>query len=189
MSLRANVDRDRMCQFFEALGREFHGSARIYLVGGTTLVYEELRQQTLDIDLVIEVDAKEHGALIHAIRVLKDRLSVNVEEASPADFIPLPAGVDGRHRFIQRFGGIDIYHFDPYSSSLSKIERGRTQDLEDVLALLRARYISWEELARAFNEILPRVGTESLKQDPDEFAANFQVVAKMWRSERSESVE
>ena len=62
---------------------------------------------------------------------------MNVEEASPGDFIPLPAGSEGRHEFIERFRKLDVFHFDLYSVALSKIERGRTQDLEDVLKLLQ----------------------------------------------------
>lgn len=179
MSPRQSVDRERIRWFFERLGKRCAVSARIYLVGGTTLVYEELREQTLDIDVVIEVSPKDHGKLIQAIRELKDELSVNVEEASPGDFIPLPSGFESRHRFIDRFGRLDVFHFDLYSTALSKIERGRTQDLEDVLALLRAGRIEWKQLAEDFEAILPRMGKLSLKQDPVEFEQNFRALEGM----------
>src|SRR5712692_10603547 len=131
MSLRPPVDRDRIRLFLKSLGDRLRRYGRIYLVGGTTLVFEGLRQQTLDIDLAIEVAPADHGDLIQAIRELKDKLSINVEEASPGDFIPLPSGYESRHVFVERFGMLEVLHFDPYSTALSKIARGREQDIED----------------------------------------------------------
>jgi hypothetical protein len=189
MTQRKRVDRERIREFFAELGKRFRKPARIYLVGGTTLVYEGLRGTTVDIDIVLEVGSDEHANLVGAIRELKDRLSVNVEEASPADFIPLPAGSEMRHRFVGRFERIEVFHFDPYSTALSKIARGQTQDMEDVLELLQAGVLEWERLAGFFNEILPRVGAESLKQDPAEFEATFREVEAMWRARQTGSGE
>ncbi len=115
------------------------------------------------------------------MRELKDALSLNVEEASPGDFIPLPAGYQDRHEFVGRFGAIDVLHFDLYSVALSKIERGRVQDLEDVLTLLRAGRLNWAQLQSYFDEILPRIGEHSLRQDPVEFERNFRALAAMYR--------
>ena len=173
-------------EFLHHLGARFRQSARLYLVGGTTMVFEALRPQTLDIDVVLEVSADAHGALIQAIRELKDELAVNVEEASPGDFIPLPAGHANRHEYVGRFGLIDVWHFDLYSTALSKIERGRVQDIEDVLALLRAGRIAWDALETCFQDILPRMGIESLRQDPIEFTQNFHVLEAMWREQQRE---
>ena len=182
MSLRASVDRTRIETFLAKLAEDFHRPGRILLVGGTTIVFEGLRQQTLDIDLVIEVDPKYHAELIQAIRKLKDRLSINVEEASPGDFIPLPAGYEGRHQFIERYGKLEVFHFDLYSTALSKIERGREQDYEDVLALLRAGLLEWEKIVACFAEILPQMGERSLKQDPVEFEQNFRELEGRWKA-------
>ena len=182
MSLRQRVDRARIESFLKRLGEQFRRPARIYLVGGTTVVYEAIRQQTVDIDLVLEVSSADHGELIQAIRELKDSLAINVEEASPGDFIPLPAGYENRHEFVGRFGSLDVLHFDLYSTALSKIERGRVQDIEDVLALLRAGRIKWDRLKELFDEILPRMGKESLRQDPVEFGQNFEALEAMRRS-------
>ena len=182
MSLLQRVDRARIELFLQRLGEQFRRPARIYLVGGTTVVFEAIRQQTVDIDLVLEVSSADHGELIQAIRELKNSLSINVEEASPGDFIPLPAGYENRHEFVGRFGSLDVLHFDLYSTALSKIERGRVQDIEDVLALLRAGRIKWDKLKEFFDEILPRMGKESLRQDPVEFGQNFEALEAMWRS-------
>ena len=182
MSLRQRVDRARIELFLKRLGERFRRPGRIYLVGGTTLVFEALREQTVDIDVVIEVSPADHGDLIRAVRELKDELSINVEEASPGDFIPLPAGYENRHEFVGRFGALDVLHFDLYSTALGKIERGRAQDLEDVMALLRAGRLDWARLQGFFEEILPRMGTQSLRQDPVEFEQNFRALEAMWRA-------
>ena len=88
MSPHQNVDRDRIRLFLERLAARFQRPARIYLVGGTSLVYEKLREQSLDIDLAIDVAPQFHSELLSAIRDLKDELSVNVEEAFRATSSP-----------------------------------------------------------------------------------------------------
>lgn len=146
------------------------------------MVFEGLRQQTMDVDLVIEVANADHGALIQVIREVKQTLDINVEEASPSDFIPLPAGYANRHIFIGTFGQVNVFHFDLYSTSLSKVERGRRQDLRDVVLLLQDRRIAWEQLDRQFQEILPLMELKSLRQDSAEFEENFRALEAQWRS-------
>jgi hypothetical protein len=182
MSLRLQVDRSRIELFLKSLADRFRRPCRIHLVGGTTLVFEGLRQQTMDIDVVLEVAPANHGELIQAVRDLKDNLSINVEEASPGDFIPLPSGYENRHIFVGRFGMLEVLHFDLYSTALSKIERGREQDLEDVLTLLRTGRIEWDKLVAYFQEILPKMGEHSLKQDSVEFEQNFRALKALWQS-------
>lgn len=180
MSLRQRVDRSRIELFLRQLGERFRHPGRIYLVGGTTLVFEALRPQTVDIDIAFEVSPADHGEFIRVVRQIKDELSLNVEEASPADFIPLPGGAADRHEFIGRFGQLNVFHFDFYSTALSKIERGRVQDLEDVLTLLHARRMDWDKLKACFAEVLPQFGRASLRQDPVEFEKNFRALEGLW---------
>jgi hypothetical protein len=157
----------------------FRFPARLYLVGGATLVYEGLREQSLDIDISYEVAAEHESEFAWAIRTLKDELQVNVELASPGDFIPLPIGWKDRAKFVGRFGQVDVFHFDLYSTALSKIERGREGDFQDVLAMLRSTQIEMSELRDAFANILPRVEAESLKRNPERFKRNFAALEAM----------
>ena len=113
---------------------------------------------------------------------MKDELGINVEEASPNDFIPLPTGYRERSRFIGRYGQVDVFHFDLYSTALSKIERGTAEDFSDVLALLHHGQIEMSALESYFIEILPRFATASLKGDPDEFQRKFAALRQMWQS-------
>ncbi len=169
MSSRQPASRERIERFLHELGSRFKRPGRIYLVGGTTLVLEGLREQSVDIDLTVQVAPADHGALMQVIRELKDQLGINVEEASPADFIPLPAGYQARAIFIGRFGQLDVFHFDLYGTALSKIARGTEEDLRDVVALARTKRIDWTTLEKYYQEIRPRLVTESLKLAPSEF--------------------
>jgi hypothetical protein len=179
VSQRPPVDRQRIEEFLRRLSQRYPRPARIYLVGGTTMVFEGFRRQTLDIDLAFEVAGENHGALIQAIRELKEELSLNVEEASPGDFIPLPKGYRERSQFVGRYGQIDVFHFDLYSTALSKIERGTEEDFSDVLLLLRSGRIDPQALEACYSDILPLMGTASLKQDPGEFRRKFDALRQM----------
>lgn len=115
MSSRPPVDHNRIEMFLQKLGQRFRQPGRDYLVGGTTMVFESFRQQTLDIDLTFELDATHHASFVRSIRELKDELGANVEEVSPGDFIPLPKGHAERSQFIDRYGQLEVFHFDLYS--------------------------------------------------------------------------
>ncbi len=174
MSLRQSVDQQRIEYFLQQLGKRFTKPGRVYLVGGTSIVYEGLRQQTLDIDLTFDIDNEHHGLFIEVIRELKEKLSMNIEEASPANFIPLPSGYRERSQFIDRYGKLDVFHFDLYSVALSKIARGTEEDFTDVLSLLQTERLDMTNLAQYFDEIFPRFVATSVKQDPFEFKQKFE---------------
>lgn len=180
MSSRQPADRARIDLFLRRLGDRFRRPGRVYLVGGTTMVFEGLRAQSLDINLRFDVAPADREAMMQAIRELKDQLALNVEEAWPGDFIPLPAGYQDRAIFVGRYGQLDVFHFDLYSTALSKIARGMEEDLSDVLALLQAGRLQMASLESYYQEIRPQLGTKSLNQDPREFDAKFQALRAMW---------
>jgi hypothetical protein len=182
--MRAPADRQRIEHFLERLGQQARLPGRLYLVGGTTMVYEGFRATTMDIDVLVEAD--DSGPLMGAIRSLKDELDLNIEFASPRDFIPLPAGWRERSVYIGRYGPLEVFHFDLYSMALSKIERGTERDFQDVLALLRAGRLDMEQLASMFAEILPRVATEGLGgMDPDVFAEHFHYLREQFGADET----
>ena len=108
--------------------------------------------------MTVDVDMKadpEPSGYFESIATLKNELSLNIELASPSDFIPeLPDWRD-RSLFIARHGQIDFYHYDPYSQALSKLERGHTRDLADVEAMLRDGLIEKDRLLALFALIEP----------------------------------
>jgi uncharacterized nucleotidyltransferase DUF6036 len=136
----------------EALARAADRDLRIYLVGGTTAVLTGWRASTIDVDLVMR---PEDDALLRAIPWIKERLEVNIELASPLDFIPVPPGWEDRSPPITRIGRVGFHHFDFYAQALAKLERGHRQDVADVREMMRRGLVVGPELLAYFEQIEP----------------------------------
>ena len=80
-----------------------------------------------------------------------------MELASPADFIPVPPGWEERSRFIAHEGSAAFYHFDLYAQALAKVERGHTQDVEDVRTMLKLGLIESDQALRYFEVVEPQL--------------------------------
>lgn len=152
--MRTLADRQRIQDLLEALGRVARGDVRVYLVGGATAVLFGWRATTIDVDLVIR---PEEDTLLRAIPELKETLRLNVELASPLDFIPVPAGWEDRGRFVTQTGRVGVYHFDLYAQALAKVERGHRQDLADVREMLTRRLIDRHRALEQFARIEPEL--------------------------------
>jgi hypothetical protein len=152
--MRPPVDVGRIREFAQRLGRVAPGRTRIYLTGGATAVLEGWRASTIDVDVRFE---PESDALLREVALLKDRLGINVELASPPDFIPELPGWRERSPLVFRVGNVDVHHFDPYSQALSKIERGFAHDLADVQAMLDRALIEPNRLAELYETIEPEL--------------------------------
>jgi hypothetical protein len=135
-----------------AMGRRVRSAGRVYLTGGATALLHGWRPMTVDVDLKAD---PEPSGFFEAIAALKDELSVNIELASPSDFIPELPNWRERSIFIARHGLIDFYHYDPYSQALSKLERGHSRDLTDVDSMLHRGLIRCDQLLQLFLEIEP----------------------------------
>jgi hypothetical protein len=131
--MRALADAERIRRFMRALGAEAVEDGAVYFTGGATAVLLGWRASTLDVDILLVPDQE---SVLRAVPRLKNDLQVNVELASPRDFIPVPDGWEDRSIFAAREGRLSFYHFDPYAQALAKIERGHAQDLADVHALV-----------------------------------------------------
>jgi hypothetical protein len=127
--MRPPVDASRIRELARRLGRSAPSRVRIYLTGGATAVLEGWRQSTIDVDVRFEPEADE---LLRRLPELKEELGVNVELASPPDFVPELPGWRDRSPLVFREGKVDVHHFDPYSQALSKIERGFEHDLDEL---------------------------------------------------------
>jgi hypothetical protein len=148
--VREPADRERIRRFADELGRRAPSGTRVYLTGGATAVLEGWRPATVDIDIRIEPESDD---ALRALAELKESLDVNVELASPADFLPELPGWRDRSRFRFRSGSVEVFDFDPYSQALSKIERGFDLDLEDVESMIRGGLVESERLMQLFAEI------------------------------------
>lgn len=113
--MRQRVGRQEIEQFLIQVGRT-RQPGRLYLTGGAALVHRGIRPgQTLDIDIQITSDPAN---LTTEIAQLKQKLNMNIEFASPGDFIPLPAQWEARSEFIKRYGQVDAFYFDMQISRL-----------------------------------------------------------------------
>lgn len=137
-----------------ALGRAADTDGACYLTGGATAVLLGWRESTIDVDILL---VPETEALLRAIQPLKDELRVNVELASPADFIPIPPGWEERSVFVAREDRLSYFHFDLLAQALAKLERAHAQDLDDVDAMLERGLIERSAGLEYFEEIEPEL--------------------------------
>jgi len=152
--MRHPADIAALTAFMRHLGAGSGRNARVYLTGGATAVLLGWRSSTIDVDIHIEGDS---DPLLRAIPKLKDQLSINVELACPADFIPELPGWRERSRFIERDGVVDFFHYDFYAQVLAKIERGHNLDLVDVRAMLDRGDVEPQRARQLFAAIEPQL--------------------------------
>jgi hypothetical protein len=150
--MRREVDRDRVLGFLAHLGRSLREPTTLYLSGGATAVLYGWRPTTIDVDIRVEPERDE---LFHAIQRLKEDLAINVELASPLDFLPEPPGWRDRSPMVTQEGPLTARHLDPYAQALAKIERDHEVDRADVTAMLERRLIDPHRLLELFHSIEP----------------------------------
>ncbi len=152
--MRPLVNDVRIRELARELGRLAASPVRIYITGGSTAVVEGWRESTADVDLRLEPEAEE---LMRAFSALKERLAINIELASPLDFIPELPGWRERSPFLFAEGAVAFHHFDPYSQALSKIERGFKRDLEDLDAMIDRGLVDPSRLGALYQAIEPEL--------------------------------
>ncbi len=152
--MRELADAERIRRFMRALGQEADQDASAYFTGGATAVLVGWRTSTIDVDLCF---VPENDHVLRALPRIKDELAINVELASPADFIPVLAGWEERSVFIAREGKLSFHHFDLHAQALAKVERAHRQDLEDVRALVERGLVISEQALSYFEQIEPEL--------------------------------
>lgn len=152
--MRGLADAERIRRFMRAFGAAADEEANAYFTGGATAVLVGWRESTIDVDLLLVPDSE---ALLRALPRIKDELELNVELASPLDFIPVPEDWEGRSPSIGREGRVSFHHFDPYAQALAKVERAHAQDLEDVAALVEVALVEPARALAYFEEIEPEL--------------------------------
>lgn len=152
--MRPPVDRERLQALAEKLGRIATTPTTVYLTGGATAVLEGWRASTVDVDIRFEPDS---DPLLRALPQLKEELQINIELASPPDFIPELPGWQERSPLVLETGHVQVRNFDPYSQALSKIERGFNQDLQDVSDMLDDGLVKPDRLRELYEQITPEL--------------------------------
>jgi hypothetical protein len=152
-AMREAVTVEKVRRLMHALGKDLREETRVYLVGGSSAVLCGWRQSTIDVDLHVEPD----GEIYAAIARIKEDLCVNVELASPRDFLPQLPGWQERSPFIGREGKTTFFHFDFYSQALAKVERGFERDMEDVREMVQRGLVVPTKALDLFSAIEPEL--------------------------------
>jgi hypothetical protein len=171
--MRQKVSRDRLAQFMKSIGRGEKKKARVYFVGGATAVLLGWRETTIDIDLKMVPELDE---VLRKLPKLKEDLQLNIELASPDDFVPALPGWEERSSYIGREGGIEFFHYDFYGQALAKIERGHTTDLKDVREMIDRGLVEPARLLELFSRVedklykYPAIDAKSLREAVEQVA-------------------
>jgi len=152
--MREPLTAENLQVFMKALAREARTPSRIYLVGGASAVVLGWRNSTIDVDLKIIPESDE---ILRSLPRLKEQLRINIELASPDDFIPELPGWQERSRFIQQEGKLSFYHYDFYAQALAKIERGHDIDANDVKQLIVTGLVDVKRLPELFTAIRDQI--------------------------------
>jgi len=145
--MREPLTAETLQAFIKALAAAAKQPSRVYLVGGASAVLLGWRMATIDIDLKIVPESDE---LLRSLPRLKEQLHLNIELASPDDFIPEVPGWQERSAFVQQEGRLSFYHYDFYAQALAKIERSHDIDLQDIDRLISSLLINPNKLLELF---------------------------------------
>ena len=165
--MREPLTSARLQTFMRVLATASKAPARVYLVGGASAVLLGWRDSTIDVDLKI---IPENDELLRSLPRLKEQLKINIELASPDDFIPALPGWQERSKFIQQEGKLSFYQYDFYAQALAKLERGHDQDLSDLEQMFENKLIDPAKLLELFSLIegefhrYPQVDVKSFRE-------------------------
>ena len=152
--MRSPLTLAKLQTFMEEVGRRAEGPGRVYFVGGSTALFLGFRDTTVDIDLKLDPEPK---AIFESIAAIKELLSVNVELASPDQFLPELPGWRERSEFIGRVGPVKFYHYDFYSQVLAKVSRGYEKDLRDCVSMVKSKRVDTTQLLELFESVVPQM--------------------------------
>ena len=111
---------------------------------GASALLEGWRESTIDVDL--KIDPEPQG-IFEAIAELKNELDINIELASPDQFLPEVPDWRDRSTYIERQGSVDFFHYDFRAQALAKLARGHDRDLSDVREMIGRGLVDAAELA------------------------------------------
>lgn len=152
--MRADVDGPRVAQLLAEIGRRLRAPHTLYLVGGSSAVLVGWRASTRDVDVRPEPDSDE---LLHILHELKRDLDMNIELASPLDFLPALDAWQDRSPYVGSWGPLHVRHLDFRLQALAKLERGLDTDLDDVRAMLARDLVTSAELHEGFAAMRARL--------------------------------
>jgi hypothetical protein len=165
-----------------AVRRSVAAPARLYLVSRTSHLAEGWCDRVPAFELAGDAGGAELG---EAVREAGRALGVDLVWESPADVIPLPVGWEERSRpaMIGQGGtgnALELRHFDPYSVVLRLIARGDEPDYVAALQYVLHEWVEPPRLEGLLGEVLPRMTSQTLAQDPAEFRRKFKGLRQLY---------
>jgi hypothetical protein len=171
-----------LCTLVEAVRPRVAAPARLYLISRTSHLAEGWSDRVPAFELAGPAGGAELGeAVLEASRAL----GVDLVWESPADVIPLPAGWEERSRPAMirddsTGNALELRHFDPYSVVLRLIARGDEPDYVAALQYVRREWVEPARLEGLLGEVLPRMTSQTLAQDPAEFRRKFKGLRQLY---------
>jgi hypothetical protein len=150
--MRSSTTKERIEQLMRGLGTAVTSDGCIYFTGGVSAVLMGWREMTIDVDLKADPEPK---GFFESLPRLKDQLDINIELASPDQFVPALPGWQARSPFIARHGRLDYHHYDFYGQALAKVERDHPRDRMDVASMIRDGLVIPERLIALFETVEP----------------------------------
>jgi len=172
------ITADDIRTFLKKLGERYTRPGTLYLLGGGAICLLGNPRPTVDLDYAADFSSSD-AQLREAMLTVAKEMALDLEDVTLREFIPLPNGIEQRHRHMGTFGQLEVYVFDPYSIALSKVARGFETDLEDVMFLIHRRLIAFKELETMVLAALPRA--QEFDIDPREFRQNWETLRKLAR--------
>lgn len=187
---RHTVGPDLLWDVLARIDRDFGRQGCLYLIGESSQVVEGWRDWTTQVEFFADVDPPDRPRLLEAVAHAGRATGVRILEEFPGDLIPLPDGYEARARDLSDPAraahlGLTVRHFDPYSVAYRFIARGDEPDYHIVLVYLESGWITFDELTRRLDALLPRFSMETIAQDPAEFRRKFRGLRQMWRAVRA----
>jgi hypothetical protein len=165
--MRGETTPNKVELLMKQLGCSVRSPGSVFFTGGASAVLLGWREMTMDVDL--KADPEPIG-FFECLPRLKEELGINIEWASPDDFVPALPGWRERSLFIGQHGPLSFYHYDFYGQALAKIERMHARDRHDVRRMMECGLVKGDRLSELFLQIeaqlirYPALDAEALRE-------------------------
>jgi hypothetical protein len=157
--MRERFDSDYICSEFDRIGQRLDDSLTVFLIGGGAMAFRDLKNTTKDIDLfvssgtdlgqlqatlldldyeIIREPSTEYDEL-GAQRIIEndERCRIDLFNQQVVDKLVLSDGIRGRSERYIETGQLTVALVSPEDIFLFKAVAGRTDDIEDMFALMQ----------------------------------------------------
>jgi len=164
------INKKRLQAFLKRLSELLKRPGVIFLLGGSSLTWLDVKQDSIDVDLALAEDEADPIPILDAIAGAGDFIEV----IRPQELLPLPEGYADRMEMAARFGSLTVYLFDPYSIALTKLARSVAKDTLDVSQMLQAGLIDCATLQHHFDSVLTRYQRRVTRGDWEDLKRKFE---------------